>query len=246
MALRSEGYWEKHYELELNNYLEDGDEGEIWFGKSLNKRIVDWIFNRLLETADSQKEVAIIDIGCGNAYTICTLLSKLGQNIQLQKRLKLMIMGLDYSANSIELAKKIAKDRGLSDSITLKQCDFLDKNQLGSCCGTNKFDLIIDKGTFDAICLLASNSTSNLQNAKSKYKESLDSVAKDGTIFILASCNHTEEELLQVFASELDSVYEYKMMDKIQTPTIKFGGIQGSQVTCLILKSISNLGNDGN
>lgn len=242
MALREEGYWDKHYELELINYEEDKDEGEVWFGKGLNKRIVDWILQRLLRMTNDQEEIAVLDVGCGNAYTICTLGTRWSEmNIESNNRHRLKIMGLDYSANSIELAKKITHDRGLSNSITLKQCDFLDKNQLTSNCGRDKFDFIIDKGTFDAICLLASNSTSDVENAKLKYKESLNSLAREGTVFILASCNYTEEELQQVFVSESDGEYTRVMVGKIETPTLKFGGKLGSQVTCLILQSMRDL-----
>ncbi|MBW0587614.1 hypothetical protein O181_127329, partial [Austropuccinia psidii MF-1] len=67
-----------------------------------------------------------------------------------------LLTGIEYSASSIKLVSQIAHSKGL-DSLRLEQKDILmdqiqrpahadDNNKLG-------WDLIIDKGTFDAISL---------------------------------------------------------------------------------------------
>lgn len=234
MALREEGYWDDHYQLELRNYNEDGDEGEIWFGKALSRKIIDWIINRL--SFIEQKQITnIIDVGCGNAHLLYSLVDRYNNKFGSVKD-NLKITGIDYSNKSIELSTKIIFDNNYSKEITLKQCDFLDNEQLKLVTNGDKFDFIIDKGTFDAICLLNGKSDESLATTKLKFIQSLYSLIKDGSIFILASCNHTQEELMTLFSLGCSNKINSKLIDKIETPKIQFGGKEGSQVTCLIIE----------
>lgn len=231
MCLRQEGYWDQHYELELKNFEEDGDEGEVWFGKGLSRRIADWLVEQLSRRIDQPS--TIIDVGCGNGFTLYTLVdkyrTKLSQSTEISERLKLT--GIDYSRNSIDLSFKIMAAKNLDSMINLMQCDFLKIDQLNSVVNNKKFDFIVDIGTFDAICLLAHG---ELEAAKLKYLRSLNSISKCGTKFILASCNHTEEELVSLFGLENSPDLNPNLIDRIETPKIQFGGKEGSQVTCLI------------
>lgn len=230
MDLREEGYWDSHYELELKNYREDGDEGEIWFGKGLNRKIVSWLINKFPDH-EEDKTVNIIDIGCGNAFTLCSLAEKLQS-----KRIKLL--GIDYSNNSIALSSEIVNLRDLKRLISLSQCDFLDHTKLVEITNDSKFQYIIDKGTYDAICLLSKN----LTLSKDRYLRSLYSLVTDGSILILASCNHTKEELLKLMETECETKWiNCCLIDEIETPKLQFGGQEGSQVTCLIFKFAKSL-----
>lgn len=228
MALRQEGYWDEHYEQELKNYLEDGDEGEIWFGKALNRKIVDWVLRRTSSPETKQQAIQVIDVGCGNAFLLCTLIEK-------SEETRVEALGIDYSTNSISLSTKIVKDRSLQQQIQLRECDFLDHAQVSSI-SEKRFDYIIDKGTYDAICLLHNEPQDKLSKARETYLRSVGMLAKTGSIFILASCNHTEEELRLLFSSSEEFSRHSKVIDKIETPSIKFGGKSGSQVTCLIIE----------
>lgn len=234
MALRQEGYWDQHYGLELKNYQEDGDEGEVWFGKGLSCRIVAWLVDRLnAEQHSGPDNSQVLDIGCGNSYTLCTLVERIDAKLFGES---LKILGIDYSHNSIELSKRIVAERGLDNKIFLEQCDFLDHEQLKKATKGANFDFLIDKGTYDAICLLASQSTETLDKARVRYMESLYSLVKSRSILILASCNSTEEELMNLFSLDCDSKINYKLIGRIETPKIKFGGKEGSQVTCVIVE----------
>ena len=53
--------WDKQYELELENFLDHGDIGEIWFGKRIMDTIVKWV----TDTMDKENS-NILDLGCGN------------------------------------------------------------------------------------------------------------------------------------------------------------------------------------
>lgn len=241
MALRQEGYWEEHYELELKNYMEDGDEGEIWFGKGLNRKIVDWLLKRLNSAGanKSSTRIDVIDIGCGNSFLLCSLVEKFRRDLgALSDQPSLRALGIDYSANSVNLSTKIVQDRQLSEYIELRECDFLNQAQVSSIAATRRFDVIIDKGTYDAICLLHGQSDENLKQTKEAYLRSVRALGKTGTVYILASCNHTQDELTQLIEFSEDFEGNSKLIDKIETPSIEFGGKSGSQVTCLIYEFI--------
>lgn len=231
MALREEGFWDEHYGNELKNFEQDGDEGEVWFGKGLTRKIVTWLIKKFQQHEASKDQIEIIDVGCGNGFFICELVDKF-RSQTFKSGLK--VVGIDYSRNSIDLSAKILDEKDLTDSVTLKQCNFLDSDQVNQATEGSKFDYIIDIGTYDAICLLASHSTSALVEAKLKYIKSILSLILEKSIFILASCNNTESELLTLFES-LDG-FSSHIVDRIETPKMKFGGKEGSQVTCLIIE----------
>lgn len=235
MALRKEGFWDEHYKLELKNYTDNGDEGEIWFGKGLSRKIVDWIIAKL-ETKANEGGVRFIDIGCGNAFLALALIEKLNSLNMVDIIKNLEIHAIDYSSDSIQLSESIATDRGYRESISLERCDFLNLSEVQNlACGKN-YDFIVDKGTYDAICLLAGESEVELRDTKDKYIRSLFSLVNKFSHFLLASCNNTDQELFQVFEELTPPSHEFKMIDKIETPKIQFGGKEGSQVTCIILK----------
>jgi hypothetical protein len=52
--------WDERYALELSNFEATGDEGEIWFGKSAETRMVKFLGSAVA------KDSRILDVGCGN------------------------------------------------------------------------------------------------------------------------------------------------------------------------------------
>jgi hypothetical protein len=36
-------YWEQNFELELKNFLDTGDDGEVWFGREVQKKTIQYI-----------------------------------------------------------------------------------------------------------------------------------------------------------------------------------------------------------
>lgn len=221
MSLRKEGFWEEHYATELRNYEEDGCESEVWFGKGLSRRIVDWIVKNLSTEATNTTIPRVLDVGSGNAYLLSTLVER------CKHRDSMKVVGIDYSKSSIDLGRKLVTEKGLNERISLEQCDFLNHDQVQDVLQNERFDFIIDVGTYDAICLLAGT---NLEETKLSYVKSVSRLVKDGSLFILASCNHTEEELLSILNKDFD------LIDRIETPKLKFGGQEGSQVNCLIMR----------
>lgn len=232
MSLRKKEFWDNHYGDELRNFDSDGDEGEVWFGKRLSRRISSWLTNKLI--SDCDHESRILDIGCGNSFLLTTLYCECIAKLHESKLDNIKLFGIDFSQNSIELSKKIVSNHSFKEQIQLMQCDFLNNQQLNQIFNNQKFDFMIDIGTLDAIILISSDE--NLEQTKLAYMQSIYSLAKTGTIFILASCNHTEEELMLLFDVKAVNKRSYVLIDRIETPKLQYGGKEGSQVNCVIIE----------
>ena len=100
-----------------------------------------------------------------------------------------------------------------------------------------KFDVILDKGTFDAISLCPDEA----ERKKNLYVDFVRTVLKEeeeeeevvggrGGIFCLTSCNWTEDELVKIFGQH------FTLKDRIEFPSFQFGGKSGSTVTSLVFK----------
>lgn len=195
-------YWDNCYDKELNNFYTHGDPGEIWFGDDIVDRIIRW-----METSELvKKNSKLLDIGCGNGMFL----------IELANEGFTKIYGVDYSEKAIVLAKAIANKQNLNINFSVQ--NILDGLK-------DKFDIIHDKGTYDAISL-----TENALENRNVYIDNVfDSLNSDG-LFIITSCNWTENELLQQFKLKFESVHT------IPTPQFKFGGKVGSVVSSCVFK----------
>ncbi|GFU45790.1 EEF1A lysine methyltransferase 2 [Nephila pilipes] len=88
-----------------------------------------------------------------------------------------------------------------------------------------EFHVIIDKGTYDAICL-------DVEHAEKKRKQYINQILNllsSNGYFLLFSCNWTKEELLLHFK-------DFMLQDEIEVPSIGFGGKVGQTVTALVMK----------
>lgn len=129
------------------------------------------------------------------------------------------LTGVDYSEKSIEFARKIAADQNHSN-ITFKVLDILaDENDLGS------FNIVHDKGTFDAIGLME-----NAVEHRKKYAENVSKLVEK--YFIITSCNFTEEELIKSFSGY------FVKFETIPTPAFQYGGKKGNKTTSICFKKI--------
>jgi len=151
----------------------------------------------------------ILEIGSGNG-TLLFALAEAGY-------VTASLTGIDYSTDAIKLAKAIAAKRGIG-GITFVKRDFL-KDELPS----GPWDLILDKGTYDAIAL--SPKDENSHSPAASYPVQLTRHMKTGSYFLITSCNFTEEELQTIFAvPETGMVYN----SRIQHAVYAYGGKSGS------------------
>ncbi|XP_075222557.1 EEF1A lysine methyltransferase 2 isoform X1 [Lycorma delicatula] len=202
-------YWDSFYDKEVENFIDHGDIGDIWFGKAMLQKIVQWI-----DKKDGIKhENSIIDLGCGNGWTLI-MLAKLGYT---------NLTGVDYSENAIELAKSVAKTEDFLN-IDYQVYDLVDSN----CCSKLQgFKVAVDKGTYDAISL--SPDDSNIKRCK--YKTNVAKLICDNGFLIISSCNWTEQELIDYFKDYFD------FTEAISPPkTFQFGGKTGNEYSTVVLQ----------
>lgn len=214
------------YSSELVNFGEIGDEGEVWFGEDSVEKMVDWA----LDHVPTDPSPYILEVGAGNG----NLLFALHEAGFAAERMR----GVDYSADAVKLAQAIAtskqraKDEHEEDAsvtgpgaITFAVCDFLaeDVPLLGGVQGVATWDLVLDKGTFDAIALAGQNEQG--ANIADGYMSRVGRVVKPGGYFLITSCNFTEDELKLKFAtSETGLTYH----SRIPFPSFSFGGKSGN------------------
>lgn len=200
-------YWQNHYKDEINNFKNHGDTGEVWFGEDIQKRVVNW----MCKCPKIKKNSSIVDVGCGNGMLLN----------ELANRDFINLTGIDYSEKAIVLAREIAENYKVKEKIVFLVCNILQM------VFWNSFDVVVDKGTYDAISL----SEGGTENRK-KYITNVHSALKSDGLLVLTSCNWTKSELNQHF----NGLFDY--FDGIQTRQFQFGGNVGNTVTCVIYKKL--------
>nr|CAD7408503.1 unnamed protein product [Timema poppensis] len=204
--------WEDTYALEIGNFQDHGDVGEVWFGEDSSLRVTRW----LSSCDEVLKDDAIIDLGCGNGM----------QLIELSREGFTNLTGVDYSETAIILAKAVA-DAQQNATVKYEVCDILAEDSeniyplMPSC-----YAVVLDKGTYDAISLHPENA----KEKRVKYVERVGRLLKQQGLLIITSCNWTEVEIISHFCSKFERFHI------IPTPTFQFGGKTGSLITSIVLR----------
>lgn len=134
------------------------------------------------------------------------------------------LTGIDYSNNAIELSKQIAADQNLN--INYHVLDLLAEHDIHKQLGNTRFDIVHDKGTYDAISIHPDNPAEK----RATYIAHLHKMTAENGLLILTSCNWTEDELCTSLAMK------FIKRALIPTPTFKFGGKEGSVVTQIVFQ----------
>ena len=130
-TLGTKEHWDACYADELEFYSSHRDEGEIWFGHKVQKEVVEYVSSNI-----SDRNAAIMDIGCGNAMLLVQLVLK-GKFTNL--------LGFDYSENGVSLAEKVVKKYDCENVIEVFVADFLSLDFSLKCdVALDKVSLLID------------------------------------------------------------------------------------------------------
>ena len=161
------------------------------------------------------------------------------------------MLGIDYSAASIKLARQIEWRRSQERSdkevvepstpVSFEEHDILSRT-LPSEMMQGGFDVVLDKGTFDAISLSSERDAAGHRVCET-YCSSVKPLIRDGGLFIITSCNWTETELLAWFGSrDASAEGAFKLKDRIKYPKFTFGGQTGQSVVTLCFEKYNENG----
>lgn len=147
------------------------------FGPETIEKMVGWIVEHHPTTIHPSESPSILEIGCGNG----TLLFAVHEAGYDPKKTH----GIDYSENAISLAKSIASTKETEDatSIQFTVQDFLREDLPKDNETSGGWDLILDKGTFDAISLGEKDESGNAPHLR--YPQRLSELMKPGGRFLI-------------------------------------------------------------
>lgn len=158
------------------------------------------VLNALEEIEGVTTASSICDLGCGNGYSL----------LELAKRGFTALTGVDYSQQAIDLARRIAA----KEQCAIQYAVF----NIVSDAVQQSYDVVLDKGTFDAICL-------HQANLRPNYIAAVRQLTRQGGVFGITSCNFTEQEIIALFTE-----HQFTVLTRVKYPTFSFGGSQGSTV----------------
>jgi SAM-dependent methyltransferase len=238
-ALGTRAYWDTAYTTERQNFSSDPtDEGTIWFSDAgAEERMLSFLENLSDEDALHKEADGDIDAGAeSETFTAPTRFLDLGTgNGHLLFALREEgwegeMVGVDYSAVSVTLAREIQASKGEGyEDIVFAEYDILGEDQAPSWVGPG-FDVVLDKGTFDAVCLSGEKDGQGRRIAEG-YRERVEGLVKRGGRFLITSCNWTEEEVKGWFAGG-----EMEYEGRAGYPSFTFGGRTGSSVCTVCFK----------
>lgn len=140
------------------------------------------------------------------------------------------MVGVDYSASSIALASGIGGGEGEgAEGLEFRVWDVMreeheeeeqEKEWMGG-----GFDVVLDKGTFDAISL--SGDVEGGRRVFEQYPGRIVRLVRPGGLFIVTSCNWTGEEILSLF--NVPGLRPH-VPGEIRYPSFRFGGSSGQSI----------------
>ncbi|KAL2111748.1 hypothetical protein VUR80DRAFT_9390 [Thermomyces stellatus] len=219
--LGTKEYWDALYTAELQNHASNpSDTGTTWFSDSdAESKLVDY----LSSSFSLPPNTSFLDLGCGNG----TLLSALRDD-GWEGRL----LGVDYSAQSVELARRVAEQAGSGAEFAVWDVLGGDYADVLTGAEASGWDVVTDKGTFDAICLSAARDSAG-RRVSEGYKSRVARLVKQGGLFIVTSCNWTEDELRAWFVGGEEGFEE---VGRIEYPSFTFGGQKGQTISTLCFR----------
>ena len=143
------------------------------------------------------------------------------------------MIGVDYSDTSVHLARRIATEKE-AECVRFEHWDLLSDPPLTEWL-QDGFDVVLDKGTFDAISLMPYAEGS--RQPCDIYRDKVVPLIKPACFLCITSCNWTKNELLDWLAPANGSLKYYS---EAKYPTFTFGGRTGSTIVTLTLQRVDS------
>lgn len=211
--LGTKEYWDKFYEQEKENFAENkADTGESWFSDfNAEDKMVDFLVGKQEEGELSGSET-VLELGSGNGRLLFAL-----RDGEFSGK----FTGLDYSLAAVEFAKSVAAEEGYSEGIDFVQANFLNDDSWTS----QKYDIILDKGTLDAIALSSDKYENDTRTAVQQYVVKVKGLLQDKGLLLITSCNFTQDELIKTICEG-----GFTVSSTVDYPTFEFGGRKGQPI----------------
>ena len=206
------------------NFRNNEDQGECWFDEYNAEHKVVQFFTKLIEGQKIGQKLKVLDLGTGNGHLLFELCRYLSEEVPVAS---IEYHGVDYSSDSIELARSIHEKKFPDLSFIFEEVDFISKKCPYLREKKEYFDVLFDKGTLDAIAL--NNSPVDGFDGKSGaqvYPTQVTQLMHPGSLLIITSCNFTEQELAKVVTQ--NGTNDFKVWKKIPYKSLQFGGVEGS------------------
>ncbi|KAK9474295.1 S-adenosyl-L-methionine-dependent methyltransferase [Dipodascopsis tothii] len=240
--LGTKEYWDDFYAVEKGNFDEhSSDEGEVWFSDAdAEEKMVEFVEEHTASSAEAvcgefpfcRESTTVLDLGTGNGH----LIFELRQTAGLGGRL----VGVDYSEQSVAFAQQVLQKRAREsdglDDIAFVHEDFLAEQFAPSRAanGGVAYDLVVDKGTLDAIALSSETVRDGKTGVQLYPYVVRDGALKVGGVLLVTSCNFTQAELVRLVA--VDGLVVWKTVDY---PVFEFGGVSGQKVCTVAFKRVA-------
>lgn len=138
------------------------------------------------------------------------------------------MMGVDYSAASVELARRIMSAKENMEGVEFRVWDIMGRESWDG----GVFDVVLDKGTFDAVSLSADVDERGNRVCE-RYRAQVEVMVKRGGVLLVTSCNWTQGELKEWFGGG-ELVYE----GEVEYPRFRFGGRTGQSISSVCFRRI--------
>ena len=137
------------------------------------------------------------------------------------------MLGVDYSVQSVQLARRIAEGKGLESDITFNVWDILNgRGEEGEELELGQWDIVLDKGTFDAVSL------SGVAGAEERYVRRVEELVKKEGMLLVTSCNWTDAEITHWF----EAGGRLKRSVSLPYPSFTFGGSTGQSISSICFR----------
>ena len=250
--------WDNLYTRELSNNINDPDDvGTIWFDdSSAEDKMVSFLRSPSLGLDIST--ASFLDSGTGNGHMLIRLREETAadgddydsddEDIAEKaddKVFKGRMLGTDYSTKSIEFAMQVAVNKSMGPGGEAGEVEFVEWDILKSSpfplltdSQSEGWDVVLDKGTFDAISLSDEKDAQGRRIVEG-YKERIMPLMKKGGRLLVTSCNWTEVELKGWFHDELKEGLRYE--NSIEYHSFSFGGRNGQTISsCCFIKQYAS------
>ncbi|KAF2455756.1 hypothetical protein BDY21DRAFT_288602 [Lineolata rhizophorae] len=243
-ALGTKEYWDATYARDLTNHATStADEGTVWFSDadaetrvlSFLERLDDEARLRKGDLAEAEAKMmspsSFLDLGTGNGHMLFALRAAGWAGA---------LVGLDYSEASVALCEEILAARRERRRRQRNESAAAESGAGGAEGGDGGFDVVLDKGTFDAISLSDDVVPgTGGRRACEVYREKVVPLVKaGGGLLLVTSCNWTEEELRGWIegAGEGGESGGFVFEDRIEYPRFRYGGKEGQSVVSVCFR----------